>query len=138
MLTREQKRWLLIGYCTNTGDTVGCLMCKMRHICDATKANYADFDTEKLDACIKIIAPNVLEEPKPENPEPTGQRFSFHYYPIVVKSDASKFTNALNKTSRKGFIPVSSGVLRQKNGMPCVWAIMSRPETPEEAKEDLE
>lgn len=65
MLTREQKRWMVIGFCTNTGDSVGCLMCKISHICESFRANYADFTDAELDACMEIIAPELVEEPKP-------------------------------------------------------------------------
>lgn len=65
MLTREQKRWMVIGFCTNTGNSVGCLMCKISHICDSIKANYGDFTDAELDACMEIIAPELVEEPKP-------------------------------------------------------------------------
>ena len=47
---------MVIGFCTNTGDSVGCLMCKISHICESIRANYADFTDAELDACMEIMS----------------------------------------------------------------------------------
>lgn len=46
------------------------------------------------------------------------------------------FVNGLTNTTRKGFKVLSAGVTGN-NGTPLMWAIVSRPETPEEAKQTI-
>lgn len=134
MLSHEQKVWLANGFCA-TFERCGS-GCPIRHLCNMVDVNFGEIADDVLDDVLKIIAPELVEEPKPENPEPTGQRFTLAYYPLTGKQGAEAFIRDQTRVTREGFKPISSGVCVQ-NGTPCAWAIMSRPETPEEAKEEL-
>lgn len=63
MLTREQKAWIVAGFC-NTFD--GCdTDCPLHKPCASSLREFDDFTVEQLDECMKIIAPELVEEPKP-------------------------------------------------------------------------
>ena len=60
MLTKEQKSWLVNGFCDAY---TGCgSKCPIRYLCDQVDANFGRFEDDDLDDCIKIIAPNLLDE----------------------------------------------------------------------------
>ena len=63
MLTREQKAWMVNGYCeANVECGSGC---PIRHLCNQVDVNYGAFANDVIDDCFKIIAPELVEEPKP-------------------------------------------------------------------------
>ena len=60
MLTKEQKVWLVNGFCTTFE---GCGSgCPIRHLCNMVDVNLGDIPDNVLDECLKIIAPNLLDE----------------------------------------------------------------------------
>lgn len=60
MLTKEQKEWIVQGFC---GSFEGCgKKCPIWNFCDQFDLNFAEFSDNDLDDCIKIIAPNLLDE----------------------------------------------------------------------------
>ena len=77
-----------------------------------------------------------LEQAKQPKPETTGERFGVHFFTYVNSESGLKFVDGLTKLTRDGFKVLSSGI----NGggeYPLMWAIVSRPETPEEAKQKV-
>lgn len=62
MLTREQKAWLVTGFCnTDRGCSDGCAL---YYICKNNHDDFIFYEEAELDACLRIIAPNVLDESK--------------------------------------------------------------------------
>lgn len=63
MLTREQKAWIVAGFC-NTFD--GCdTDCPLNKQCASSFREFDDFNVAQLDECLKIIAPELVDTPKP-------------------------------------------------------------------------
>lgn len=63
MLTREQRYWMVQGFCDSYE---GCgIKCPIRHLCNQVDVNYGAFADDVIDDCFKIIAPELVEEPKP-------------------------------------------------------------------------
>ena len=63
MLTREQKAWLVTGFCSAIRNCdAECPLydkCKKNYDCLLT------YDDAQLDECMKLIAPELVEESKP-------------------------------------------------------------------------
>ena len=60
MLTREQKEWIVEGFC---GSFERCgKKCPIRHLCEQVDVNFARFEDDVIDECVKIIAQNVIED----------------------------------------------------------------------------
>ena len=62
MLTKEQKSWIVNGFCTTF--ELCSYGCPIRHLCKMVDVNLADIPDDVLDECLKIIAPNLLDELK--------------------------------------------------------------------------
>ena len=131
MLTREQKRWMVIGFCANTGDSVGCLMCKISHICESFRANYADFTDAELDACMEIIAPELVEEPKPAatpNWVSVDDKLPDEFIPVIVCRGIKKGTLKVEQ----GFRDINGWWRVYGSATKRVTHWMPLPEPPEE------
>ena len=63
MLTREQKAWIVNGYCAANEECVSG--CPIGHLCNQVDTNFASFADDDLDECLKIIAPELVDTPKP-------------------------------------------------------------------------
>lgn len=64
MITREQKEWIVEGFC---GSFEACgKKCPIRHLCEQVDVNFARFEDDVIDECVKIIAPNIIEDEKPK------------------------------------------------------------------------
>lgn len=63
MLTREQKAWLVTGFCS-TVRSCGA-DCPLYDKCKKNYDYLLTYDDAQLDECLKIIAPELVEEPKP-------------------------------------------------------------------------
>ena len=63
MLTREQKAWLVTGFC-NTFDRCDT-DCPLNKQCASSFCEFDDFTVAQLDECLKIIAPELVDTPKP-------------------------------------------------------------------------
>lgn len=77
-----------------------------------------------------------LEQAKQPKLETTGERFGVQLNTYRDQESAMAFVNGLTNTTRKGFKVLSAGVTGN-NGTPLMWAIVSRPEAPEEAKQTI-
>lgn len=77
-----------------------------------------------------------LEQAKQPKPETTGERFGVGLVTYTGDDSIRDFENGLTRMTRQGFEVLSSGV-NGDVGHPLMWAIMSRPETPEEAKQTI-
>ena len=64
MLTREQKAWLVTGFCNNFD--VCDTDCPLNKPCASIFRDFEDFTVAQLDEFMKIIAPNVLEAEQPK------------------------------------------------------------------------
>lgn len=63
MLTRKHKAWIVAGFC-NTFD--GCdTDCPLNKQCSSSFREFDDFTVAQLDECLRIIAPELVEGPKP-------------------------------------------------------------------------
>lgn len=77
-----------------------------------------------------------LEQAKQPKPEITGGRFGVQLDTYAGPDTIRAFVNGLTRMTRQGFKVLSSGV-NGSSGHPLMWAIVSRPETPEEAKQTI-
>lgn len=77
-----------------------------------------------------------LEQAKRPKPETTGERFGVQLNTYTDPDAVRSFINGLTRMSRRGFKVLSSGI-NGSGEYPLMWAIVSRPETPEEAKQKV-
>lgn len=131
MLTYEQKGWIVNGYCESL--KYSCKGCKIKELCNKYNFNFFEYPEKDLDEIIRIIAPKLLEKPKPEI---VGERFGMHLNTYMGEDSIRAFMNGLTNTTRQGFKVLSSGVTGNSS-TPLMWVIVSRPETPEEAKQTV-
>lgn len=63
MLTKEQKLWIIIGHCMYAKCSE---LCQIREQCNSFEDDFDHCTDAELNACLKIITPNVLEAVRPK------------------------------------------------------------------------